>query len=82
MYTSKHKRNLAITGGVAASIIVAPVVAGLTVGKTRCTVNTEGHPPDVVDCINVNTYMAALHFSIFVESIFNIYDFLIPLTAN
>lgn len=48
MYTSKHKRNLAITGGVAASIIVAPVVAGLTVGKTRCTVNTEGHTPDVV----------------------------------
>lgn len=31
VYTSKHKRNLAITGGVAASIIVAPVVAGLTV---------------------------------------------------
>lgn len=31
VYTSKHKRNLAITGGVAASVIVAPVVAGLTV---------------------------------------------------
>ncbi|XP_059154380.1 E3 ubiquitin-protein ligase RNF19B-like [Physella acuta] len=29
---SKHKRNLAITGGVAASIIAAPIIAGLAVG--------------------------------------------------
>ncbi|XP_012946261.1 E3 ubiquitin-protein ligase RNF19A [Aplysia californica] len=29
---SRHKRNLAITGGVAASILAAPVVAGLAVG--------------------------------------------------
>lgn len=30
--SSKHRRNLAITGGVATSILVAPVVAGLAVG--------------------------------------------------
>ncbi|CAL1530321.1 unnamed protein product [Lymnaea stagnalis] len=30
--TSKHKRNLAITGGVAASILAAPIIAGLAVG--------------------------------------------------
>ncbi|KAL3892345.1 hypothetical protein ACJMK2_004558 [Sinanodonta woodiana] len=29
---SKHKRNLAITGGVVASILVSPIVAGLAVG--------------------------------------------------
>ncbi|XP_041362066.1 E3 ubiquitin-protein ligase RNF19A-like [Gigantopelta aegis] len=29
---SRHRRNLAITGGVVASIIVAPVIAGLAVG--------------------------------------------------
>ncbi|XP_041360461.1 uncharacterized protein LOC121376756 isoform X2 [Gigantopelta aegis] len=29
---SRHKHNLAITGGVVASIIVAPVIAGLAVG--------------------------------------------------
>lgn len=70
MYTSKHKRNLAITGGVAASIIVAPVVAGLTVGKTRCTVNTEGHPPDVVDYINVNTYIWQRYISVSLKKVY------------
>ncbi|XP_071113813.1 E3 ubiquitin-protein ligase RNF19B-like isoform X1 [Haliotis cracherodii] len=29
---SKHRRNLAITGGVAASILVSPIIAGLAVG--------------------------------------------------
>ncbi|KAK0053849.1 E3 ubiquitin-protein ligase RNF19A [Biomphalaria pfeifferi] len=29
---SKHKRNLAITGGVAASILASPIIAGLAVG--------------------------------------------------
>lgn len=31
--SSRHKRNLAITGGVALSIITAPVVAAVSVGK-------------------------------------------------
>lgn len=31
--SSKHKRNLVITGGVALSVIVSPVVAAVTVGK-------------------------------------------------
>lgn len=30
---SKHKRNLAIAGGVTLSVIVSPVVAAVTVGK-------------------------------------------------
>ncbi|XP_076437994.1 LOW QUALITY PROTEIN: uncharacterized protein LOC143277138 [Babylonia areolata] len=30
--SSKHRRNLAVTGGVAASIIASPIVAGLAVG--------------------------------------------------
>ncbi|GAB6023925.1 hypothetical protein CHUAL_008656 [Chamberlinius hualienensis] len=29
---NKHKRNLAVTGGVAASILVSPILAGLAVG--------------------------------------------------
>ncbi|KAK3087215.1 hypothetical protein FSP39_003182 [Pinctada imbricata] len=31
-HSSRHRRNLAITGGVAASVLVSPIVAGLTVG--------------------------------------------------
>lgn len=31
--TSRHRRNLAITGGVALSIITAPVIAAVSVGK-------------------------------------------------
>ena len=31
--SSKHRRNLAVTGGVAASILAAPIVAGLAVGE-------------------------------------------------
>lgn len=31
---SKHKRNLAIAGGVTLSVIVSPVVAAVTVGKS------------------------------------------------
>lgn len=30
---SQHRRNLAITGGVALSIITAPVIAAVSVGK-------------------------------------------------
>lgn len=33
--SSRHKRNLAITGGVALSIITAPVVAAVSVGEKR-----------------------------------------------
>lgn len=36
---SQHRRNLAITGGVALSIITAPVIAAVSVGKF--TVNKE-----------------------------------------
>lgn len=32
---SRHRRNLAITGGVALSIITAPVIAAVSVGETR-----------------------------------------------
>lgn len=32
--SSKHRRNLAVTGGVAASILAAPIVAGLAVGES------------------------------------------------
>lgn len=31
--SSRHRRNLAITGGVALSIITAPVIAAVSVGK-------------------------------------------------
>lgn len=31
--TSKHKRNLAITGGVTLSVIASPVIAAVSVGK-------------------------------------------------
>ncbi|XP_033727041.1 E3 ubiquitin-protein ligase RNF19A-like isoform X1 [Pecten maximus] len=31
-HSSRHKRNMAITGGVTASILVSPVIAGLAVG--------------------------------------------------
>lgn len=82
MYIFKYKRNLVIIGGVVVFIIVVSVVVGLIVGKIRCIVNIEGNLFDVVDYINVNIYMVALYFSIFVESIFNIYDFLILLTVN
>ena len=34
--SSRHKRNLAITGGVVTSVLVAPVVAGLAVGLYFC----------------------------------------------
>lgn len=37
--SSRHKRNLAITGGVALSIITAPVVAAVSVGKTTRNLN-------------------------------------------
>lgn len=82
MYIFKYKRNLVIIGGVVVFIIVVSVVVGLIVGKIRCIVNIEGYLFDVVDYINVNIYMVALYFSIFVESIFNIYDFFILLTVN
>ena len=32
---SKHKRNLVIAGGVSASILVSPILAGFAVGKYR-----------------------------------------------
>lgn len=38
---SKHRRNLAITGGVAASILAAPIIAGLAVGKLLFTMMLE-----------------------------------------
>lgn len=31
--SSRHRRNLAITGGVALSIVTAPVIAAVSVGK-------------------------------------------------
>ena len=33
-HSSKHRRNLAIVGGVTASVLVSPIVAGIAVGKS------------------------------------------------
>ena len=32
-HANKHKRNLLITGGVTASVLVSPILAGLAVGR-------------------------------------------------
>ena len=40
---SKHKRNLFITGGVSLSVLAAPVIAGLTVGKLTKTLGAAYH---------------------------------------
>jgi len=32
-HAGRHKRNLIITGGVTASILVAPILAGIAVGQ-------------------------------------------------
>ncbi len=33
-HAGKHKRNLLITGGVTASVLVSPILAGLAVGES------------------------------------------------
>lgn len=42
--SSRHRRNLAITGGVALSIITAPVIAAVSVGKNSQATNLSRFP--------------------------------------
>ena len=39
-HASKHRHNLAIVGGVTASILLSPLLAGLAVGKCSLDLNT------------------------------------------
>ena len=47
---SKHKRNLAIAGGVTLSVIVSPVVAAVTVGKKYLKIAITSHFVELKFC--------------------------------
>lgn len=55
--SSRHRRNLAITGGVALSIITAPVIAAVSVGKKLWT-----RPSSVTESVRLEAKQTRAQF--------------------
>jgi hypothetical protein len=55
--SARHRRNVAVTGGVVAAVVISPVLAGLAVGESRL------HDVPNLMCINARVYSVGLEWT-------------------